>query len=102
MPFDPVLDRKYRFVPHETKLYSKLTMSTNIRSAIMDRNAELQKNPGALNDLSFGRLAVSVPELDWHQITERNPDLISPDHEIRNRALAKWLASSESAPYKVR
>lgn len=101
MPRDPFLDREYRFVPHEDKLYSRLSMSTNIRAAIMDRNAELRKNPGAINDLSFGRLAISMPELDYWQLVKRKPELQAPDKQTRDAAWAKWMASAESAPYKV-
>jgi len=97
-----IIDREFRSVPHEGKLYSRLVMSTNIRQAILHRNQELKKNPGAVNDLSFGRLALSIPELDHHYLVQKYPDLASPDAGIKNAALAKFMASSESIPYRVK
>lgn len=99
-PMD-IIDRQFRSVPHEGKLYSRLVMSTSIRNAILERNKELQRTPGALRDLSHGRWALSIPELDHYYLCKKYPDLISPDHHTRNRALAKFMASSESAPYRV-
>lgn len=101
MSFD-IVDREYRSVPHEGKLYSRLTMSTNIRTAILERNQDLQRNPGALNDLSFGRWALSIPELDHYYLVKKYPDLQSHDKTVKAAALAKFMASTESAPYKVR
>ncbi len=96
-----VIDREYRSVPHENKLYSRLVMDTNVRKARLENNQRL-RNEQAVRDLSWARWTVSIPTLDWHYLTRKYPDLISPDKEIRDRARAKWLASSESAPYKVR
>jgi len=83
-------------------LHSRLVMSTNIRSAILERNQELRRNPGALQDLSFGRLALSIPELDYWHLRKKYPDMFEGDAETRQRALARFCASPESAPYKVR
>ncbi len=97
-----IIDREFRSVPHEDKLYSRLVMSTNIRAAALHQNAELQKNPDALRDLDWARWSMSIPELDWHHLKIKYPDLASSDHGIYNAALAKFTASSESAPYRVR
>ena len=101
MPFD-IVDREYRSVPHEGKLYSRLVMSTSIRNAILERNHQLRINPGAQQDLTFGRQILAIPELDHIHLLKKYPDLAAPDREIRQRALAKFMASPESAPYKVR
>jgi hypothetical protein len=97
-----IIDREYRSVPHEGKLYSRLVMSTDIRTAILERNHQLRINPGAQHDLSFGRQVLAVPLLDDYHLKRKYPDLASPDKQIREAALAKFCASSESAPYKVR
>jgi hypothetical protein len=97
-----IVDREYRSVPHENKLYSRLVMSTDIRTAILERNKALQNAPGSINDLSFGRLALSWPELDYHYWIKKYPDMASDDRAIRDAALAKFMASSESIPYRVR
>ena len=96
-----IVDREYRSVPHEGKLYSRLVMSTSIRNAILERNQELQRNPGSLRDLQHGRWALSIPELDHHYLVKKYPDLASNDRAVKDRALAKFMASPESAPYKV-
>ena len=96
-----VTDREFRHVPHEDKLYSRLVMSTSIRGAILERNKRLQAEQ-PLRDLSFGRWALSIPELDWHYLTRKYPELKAQDRATRDKALAKFMASHESAPYKVR
>ena len=94
-----IIGREY--VQHGDMTYSRLVMSTSIRSAILERNKDLQRND-ALQDLSFGRWALSIPELDHHYMVKKYPDLQSQDGAIKNKALAKFMASSESAPYRVR
>jgi hypothetical protein len=76
-------------------------MSTNIRTAILERNRETQRNPGAVKDLSFGRWALSIPELDHIHLVAKYPDLQSHHGPTKQAALAKFMASSESAPYRV-
>ena len=77
-------------------------MSTSIRSAILERNQALRNQPGALRDLTFARMVMSIPKLDWHHLKIKYPDLASNDHETYKRALARFQASSEAAPYLVR
>jgi hypothetical protein len=101
MPLD-IIDREFRYCQHEDSLNSRLVMSTNIRTAILERNQELQRNPGALNDLTFGRMALSIPVLDNHYLVKKYPDLQSDDGPTKQRALAKFMASTESIPYRVR
>ena len=96
-----VVDREYRSVPHEDKLYSRLVMSTDIRNAILERNKDLQRED-VLRDLTFGRWALSIPELDHRYLVKKYPELQAHDRATRDKALARFMASSESAPYKVR
>jgi hypothetical protein len=96
-----IIEREYVSSPSEGRLYSRLVMSTSIRNAILERNQETQRNPGAINDLSFGRWALSVPELDNIYLVKKYPDLNSPDGPTKQRALAKFMASPESIPYRV-
>ena len=95
-----IIDRQY--VKHGDTLHSRLVMSTSIRTAILERNQRLRNAPDTLNDLSFGRVALSIPELDHYHLLKKYPDLGSNDREIKQRALAKFMASPESEPYKVR
>ena len=77
-------------------------MSTNIRQAILARNQELRKDPAALKKLDWGRWVLSIPHLDLFNFKKRHPDLFDGAPEDRKRALAKFMASPESEPYKVR
>lgn len=96
-----VTDREYRFVPHEDRLYSRLVMSTSIRNAILERNQALQAEQ-VQNDLSFGRQALSIPELDLMHILKKYPEMASHDPQIKKQGVLKFLASPESKPYRVR
>jgi len=98
---EDVIDREFRFVPHENKLYSRLVMSTNIRQARLENNQRMRiERP--TRDLEWARWTLSIPQLDWYYLTKKYPDLTSLDKKTRETALAKFMASSESAPYKVR
>ena len=98
---EDVIDREFRFVPHENKLYSRLVMSTDIRQARLEANKRMQiERP--TRDLSWARWSMSIPQLDWEHLKRKYPDLASQDKQIRETALAKFMASSESTPYKVR
>ena len=97
-----VLDRQFAADHGTGRLHSRLVMSTNIRGAILERNKELRRNPDALKDLSFGRLALSIPELDYWHLRKKYPDMFIGPAVDRQRALARFCASPESAPYKVR
>ena len=98
---DDVIDRQYRYVPHEDKLYSRLVMSTNIREARLEANKRMQ-NEQPTKQLEWARWALSIPQLDHYYLMKKYPDMASPDKHTREKALAKFMASPESAPYKVR
>jgi len=57
---------------------------------------------GGLHHQEWGTVMLSIPELDFYVITKRYPDMLSPDMEIANKAMDKFLRSPESAPYRVR
>lgn len=99
---DDVIDLEFRHVAHENTLYSRPVMSTNIRQAILERNQAARNAPGAIRDLSFGRLAMSIPKLDWYWIKRKYPDLASLHKPTFDAALSKFQASSEAAPYLMR
>jgi len=71
------------------------------RDLILDNNAELRKNPGAIKPLSFMGLACTIPLEDWYNLIRKYPDLGSPIAEIQQPAFEKFLRSSESAIYRV-
>ena len=89
----------YRVCPHEGKVYRKLTQPD--RDLILNRNVELRKNKGALNDLSFGRQMFSVPFEDYEHLKRKHPELRSNDTQTRSDFWIRFLKSPESLPYRV-
>lgn len=86
-----------------TMLHTRPVMNTSIRSAILERNQALRNdNSNPINDLSFGRLTLSFPELDYWHIRKKWPDLFEGAIEDKKRALQRFMRSPESEPYKVR
>lgn len=74
-----------------------------------ERGAILDANRSILNDRRARKLAgdwaaphLRIPELDLELLKQRNPDLASPDGQIRRRAWVQFYNSPESAPYRVR
>ena len=53
-------------------------------------------------DSSLGEWSLSIPKSDFWNLVARNPDLNSPDPDIKTRAWDKFTASSESMPYRMR
>lgn len=51
-------------------------------------------------EADWGYVGLCIPELDYAVLTRTNPDLISKDHETRNRAWQKFMNSPESLPYR--
>ena len=68
---------------------------------LLDSNAELRKNPGALRPLSFMGLELRIPELHYLRLVKKYPDLNSPDGLTRRNAWRKFMASAEADPYRV-
>jgi len=90
---------EFFYQPHEGRTYRRLSQPS--RQLILDRNATLRQIPGAVRDLSFGRLALTIPLEDLETIRDKYPDLRSKDPEIKRRAWHAFIASSESLPYRV-
>lgn len=77
------------------------TMDQAERAVILERAARLRAEPGAVNDLSFGRLVASIPLEDYYEALQKYPELNSGDQVERTRAWARFLASEEAAKFKV-
>lgn len=72
-----------------------------------DRAAILDANRRILNDRSARRMEwaqphLRIPEIDLELLKKANPDLASPDGQIRRAAWVRFYNSPESAPYRVR
>lgn len=86
-------------IDSDGKARSKVVQPT--RNLILDNNAELRKNPGAVKTLSFMKLAATVPLEDWWNALRRDPELNAPDKEIREKAMQRFLSDPGSAIYRV-
>lgn len=96
--FDGVLLSKFKM--EGGTLVRKQTQPS--REMILDHNAELRKNEGALNNLSFAGLELNIPLLDLTVLQKKYPALKSTIAHERRDAWLKFMGSSESDPYRVR
>ena len=62
---------------------------------ILERNAKLRNNPGALNDLSFGRLMASIPIILYDKAIRDGYDLNSKDKAVADMAMMRYLQTPE-------
>lgn len=90
----------YKYQPSEDRLYVKRSQPD--RHLILQRNAELRKNPGVLTDLSFGRYHLSIPLEDYEVLKVRYPVLVRGSNAERTAFYKKFIRSVESVPYRVR
>lgn len=89
-------------VDSDDVMYARPVMNKSIRGAILERNKQLRNDTNKpINDLSFGRVMLSFPEIDYWHIRKRWPDMFEGDALNRKRGLQKFLASPESEPYRV-
>ena len=71
------------------------------RHARLDRNNELRKNPGAVRQTSFGKLALDIPITDFKVLGKFFPGIDDPTHPDHKYQLRKFLASPAADPYRV-
>jgi len=55
-----------------------------------------------VQDMSFGRWKLSIPELALLKLERKYPELASDDHQIQTAAWKKFINSSEARPYMVK
>ena len=70
------------------------------RDALLELNARCRIE-APLRELSFCRLVLRIPVVDRERLRATHPELDAPDKDIRNSAWARFIASSESTPFKV-
>jgi len=69
-------------------------------SAIIEHNREVMAAGGS-RTASFGKVELSIPELELRNLKKRYPDLAAPDMQIRVRAWKRFIRSAESKPWRV-
>ena len=90
---DEVFKSTLKYQPHEDKLYRLLTQPSE--DLILRRAAELRKNPDAMRDLSFGRLAATIPFNVFEKALRDGFQLNSPDKDIRQKDMFRFLNTPE-------
>lgn len=82
------------------KLHSRLFQSD--RAQILKTVQRYRLDHRIRDHEAFGRWCLSIPQVDYARIVSERPDLAAPDFETRQRAWRLFLASDDSAPYRVR
>ena len=70
--------------------------------SILERNAELRKNPDAIDDLTFAGLELVIPLVDLARLRKKYPALNALDGKERTDAWRRFFGSREADPYRVR
>jgi hypothetical protein len=72
------------------------------RSEVLQAVAATRREHPVADREGLGRWALSVPYVDWLELRRKYPDLASPDAQIKSRAWLQFMASDESAAYRMR
>jgi len=93
---DEVLRSDIHYQEHTGVLTHKLTQPTE--QLILDRNADLRRQPGAIKDLgqgeeggAWGRMVASIPFIIYEQAKRDGYDLSCKDQEIAGREMHRFL-----------
>ena len=97
---DSVIRSDVHYQEHTGVLTHKTTQPTE--ALILQRNAELRKNPGVIRDLgtgqeggSWGRQLASIPFIMLEKAVRDGFDLRNRDGKIRSRELFRYLKTDE-------
>jgi len=90
---------KQTFKEEDGITYRELTQPSE--DTILNRNSELRKNTGVINDMSFGRQLASIPVNAYEKMCRDHPELIKGDSQQRSECMMKILNSSEGKKYLV-
>jgi hypothetical protein len=71
------------------------------RDAILERNRAVRDNR-MVRRMDWGALHLQIPELDLHLLKQQQPELASPDGQVRRKAWIAFFNSPAAAPYRVR
>jgi hypothetical protein len=86
---DEVIKTDFHYQNHTETLTHVATQPTE--EIILNRNAELRKNPGAIKDLSFGRQVASIPFIIYNNAIRQGFALNSRDKDIADREMMRFL-----------
>ena len=88
------------FQAHTDEMFH--TVSQPTQDIILDRNRELRKNSGAIQDLgaqssggTWGRQVASIPFIMYEKALREGYDLNSKDAKFAEREMSRYLQSTE-------
>lgn len=87
------------YVIEDEKVHRRLT--SPLRNKIMERNAELRKNPGAVKTTTFGKLELDIPLCDMPMLDSLYPGIADPSHPDHKYQLRKFMKEPASDPYRL-
>jgi hypothetical protein len=97
---DPVIQQGFHYQGHTDVLTAVTKQRTE--AIILDRNAELRKNKGAINDLgkgsaggTWGRQLATIPEIMFYRAIRLGYDLMSKDPQHAASEMQRFLATNE-------
>lgn len=96
---DSVFKSEHFFQNHTGVMTHKLTQPSE--DIILNRNAELRKNEGAIQDLgaqsdeAWGRQVASIPFIKYEQAMRDGYDLNSKDKERAGKEMNRFLQSDK-------
>jgi len=95
---DEVFRSDVHYQEHTGVLTHKVTQPTE--DLILQRNAELRKNPGVIRDLgsqseggTWGRQVASIPQIMYDRALRDGFDLNSKDADHRSKEVHRFLAT---------
>lgn len=94
------INQDFHYQPHTGVLTAVKTQATE--DIILERNAELRKNPGALRDLgegeeggAWGRQVASIPFIMFQRAISDGFDLNSTDAKYAAKEMQRYLATPQ-------
>ena len=92
------MDTEHSHIEEEALLVLKWRQTVDY--AALDKQMDMQKDE-IVTDLSFGRLALQIPEDHYELLTMAFPQLQNPDATVKTLAWKKFMKSDISLPYKI-
>lgn len=103
---DSVIKSEVHYQEHDGVLTHKTSQPTE--GIILDRNAELRKNAGAIRDLgkgseggTWGRQVASIPFITYEKAIRDGFQLNSKDKDHAGREMHRFLSTPEGQMCKV-
>ena len=107
---DAVIRSQYHFQPHTEVMTHQMTQPSE--KIILERNAEMRKNPGIIRDLgakqvgpgdSWGRQIACIPELMLYKVVHNDGfDTYSKDKKRAASEMQRFLATDDGRSCLVR